>query len=402
MLPFGSTIYGSMAGGSPRAGINLATRDSAESLGGMGIGAGAGAAVGAGLGALTRNPEAIRGGAGIGAVLGGIPGGILGGMHGSAASADNWNAEHGNLLDKLRGLLSKSAYALVFADMVKQADHIDTDNAMLSGLLPGIGPALYSGGAGDSARSGINAGARSLAEGAGGGTAGAGIGALIAALLKQSPRTGAMIGGDLGATAGSMHGAAASAENSNLERGNLIDKLRGLLSKSAYNLRIPRFPEFEETINSDFHTLEQPYTKRIVFADRDIPDHLEHRIGDKWSVESNENLDTASPMQLYNLSQERGVDNLFEHGVVGSLTQTYDSMQLVDKYLPDLENALDRLGRMLFLFYWKPEDFAQAYGTDDQEKLENKLTSNFKSFGDLVLELLQKSKKIQEGTPSLT
>ena len=46
----------------------------------------------------------------------------------------------------------------------------------------------------------------------------------------------------------------------------------------------------------------------------------------------------------------------------------------------------------MFLFYWKPEDFAQSFGSDDQAQLENKLVSNFKSYGDLVLELLQKTK----------
>jgi hypothetical protein len=95
------------------------------------------------------------------------------------------------------------------------------------------------------------------------------------------------------------------------------------------------------------------------------------------------------------------VGNLFEHGVVGALVDTYDSMAMVDKYLPAMEQALDHIGRILFLYYWKPEDFAQAYGSDDQSQLENKLLSNFKSFGDLVLELLQKSKATQEGTVSL-
>jgi hypothetical protein len=69
---------------------------------------------------------------------------------------------------------------------------------------------------------------------------------------------------------------------------------------------------------------------------------------------------------------------------------------LIDKYFPDLEKALDRLGRMVFLFYWKPEDFSHLYGTDDQSSLENMLVSNFKQFGELVLELLKKINSFTE------
>ena len=49
------------------------------------------------------------------------------------------------------------------------------------------------------------------------------------------------------------------------------------------------------------------------------------------------------------------------------------------------------------MFYWKPNDFSQLYGSDDQSGLENKLLSYFKSYGDLVLELLKKTKSYAAG-----
>jgi len=64
---------------------------------------------------------------------------------------------------------------------------------------------------------------------------------------------------------------------------------------------------------------------------------------------------------------------------------------LIETYIPDLEEGLDRIGRILFLFYWKPEDFQESFGSDDQDQLENKLVSNFKSFGALALELKQEN-----------
>jgi hypothetical protein len=87
--------------------------------------------------------------------------------------------------------------------------------------------------------------------------------------------------------------------------------------------------------------------------------------------------------------------------VVGELVKTYNAVGLIDNYIPDFEKALDRLGRLLFLFYWKPEDFSEVYGADDQTSLEGNLMSNFKSMGELTLELIKKTKNY-EGGVSLT
>ena len=174
--------------------------------------------------------------------------------------------------------------------------------------------------------------------------------------------------------------------------------------KKAHNLRFPQFPEFYDTMNSDYNVQEQPQPSHImVQAEKTQPYIEKHRIGDMMRFDAADNgIDTATPMDLYNLSQERGVGKMFEHGVVGALTNTFDSAALIETYMPDLQTALDRIGRVLFLFYWKPEDFATAFGSDDQSQLENKLVSNFKSFGDLVMELLQKNKQNEQGSVGLT
>jgi len=176
------------------------------------------------------------------------------------------------------------------------------------------------------------------------------------------------------------------------------------VEKKAHNLRFPQFPEFYDTMNSGYNVQEQPQPSHImVQAEKTQPYIEKHRIGDMMRFDAADNgIDTATPMDLYNLSQERGVGKMFEHGVVGALTNTFDSAALIETYMPDLQTALDRIGRVLFLFYWKPEDFATAFGSDDQSQLENKLVSNFKSFGDLVMELLQKNKQNEQGSVGLT
>ena len=143
----------------------------------------------------------------------------------------------------------------------------------------------------------------------------------------------------------------------------------------------------------------------------------EHHIGDAYDPSQGagevpeRNSDDAapiemllhdSPQQLAQFSQQDSVPHMFEHGVIGSLVDTYDSSAMIDKYLPDMEQALDRAGRILFLFYWKPGDYQDLYGTDDMTNLENKLLSNFKSWGDMVLDLIQKTKTKQRGNVPLT
>lgn len=100
----------------------------------------------------------------------------------------------------------------------------------------------------------------------------------------------------------------------------------------------------------------------------------------------------ASPEMIAQFSETEQLPQVFDHGVIGSLTGTYDSGSMIDNFLDDLEVALDRLGRILFLLYWKPADFEKDYGTDDMQNLENELLSTFKGYGDLVLNLLKKAK----------
>lgn len=119
------------------------------------------------------------------------------------------------------------------------------------------------------------------------------------------------------------------------------------------------------------------------------------------SAMSKEQLMTMDPSQIAQFASSNNMPNVFEHGMVGSLVQVYDSLSMIDKYLPDMEEGLDRLGRILFLFYWKPRDFEDAYGSDDMTNLENQLLSNFKSYGSLVLDLLKRSKKRKIGNVSL-
>ena len=69
----------------------------------------------------------------------------------------------------------------------------------------------------------------------------------------------------------------------------------------------------------------------------------------------------------------------------------YDTANVVDSYIPDFMDTIDRLGRILFLFYWKHEDFNQRYGSDDVVQMEDRLSNVFKQLGELTLNLKEKA-----------
>jgi len=69
----------------------------------------------------------------------------------------------------------------------------------------------------------------------------------------------------------------------------------------------------------------------------------------------------------------------------------YDTSNAIDSYIPEMMKALDRVGRILFLFYWKNTDFAERYGDQDLIEMEDHLRAVFKSLGDLILSLRQRT-----------
>lgn len=86
-----------------------------------------------------------------------------------------------------------------------------------------------------------------------------------------------------------------------------------------------------------------------------------------------------------------GQRHVFDQAAIGGLVKVYDVANVVDSYIPEFMDTLDRLGRILFLFYWKHEDFNQRYGSDDMVQMEDRIRNVFKSLGELALQLKEKS-----------
>lgn len=98
-------------------------------------------------------------------------------------------------------------------------------------------------------------------------------------------------------------------------------------------------------------------------------------------------MDTQAVVEAGN----RGVKDVVDVSILKSLAASGRALNLVDDYLPDFMGALDKLGRMLFLFYWHNDDFKDRYGSEEMTDLESSLRDVFRSLGDLVLFLHKKT-----------
>ena len=175
---------------------------------------------------------------------------------------------------------------------------------------------------------------------------------------------------------------------------------------AASVIRVIDDADFEDGYDGDFDVATSTPRQYALRTDEQFSHPASPRIGDGNDPRfqdgiSKQQLMSDTPEALAQFAKMNQLPHMFEHGAVGSLVNTFDSIAMIDKYIPELEKAQDAMGRILFLFYWKPGDFQDAYGADDMHELEQELLSNFKQFGDMLLGLLKKARKRTEGSSNL-
>jgi len=109
------------------------------------------------------------------------------------------------------------------------------------------------------------------------------------------------------------------------------------------------------------------------------------------------NVADPMAMQVAQEAQQSGQKEIFDTAMIGSMLKSVRQDSIVDRYLGDLMKALDRLGRIIFMFYWHNEEFADRYGKQDMPELEDTIRNSFEVLGDLVLFLKQKTIEPNEG-----
>ena len=86
-----------------------------------------------------------------------------------------------------------------------------------------------------------------------------------------------------------------------------------------------------------------------------------------------------------------GQKDVFDLSVLNGLIRANDIEELLRDLTKDIITGNDRIGRILFLYYWHFDQFSEKYGDEDMKELEDTLRNVFKSAGDLILFLKQKS-----------
>lgn len=101
---------------------------------------------------------------------------------------------------------------------------------------------------------------------------------------------------------------------------------------------------------------------------------------------------TPDPMALQSAQQagQMGQKEVFDTAMISSLLKSVRQESFVDRYIGDLLKAMDRLGRILFMFYWHNDEFIDRYGKSDAPELEDTLVNAFEVLGDLTHFLKEK------------
>lgn len=100
---------------------------------------------------------------------------------------------------------------------------------------------------------------------------------------------------------------------------------------------------------------------------------------------------------LKNFVQSAATDgkrDVFDVGMLSSMLMVASDDRLIEQWVPDLVKGMDRIGRLLFLFYWHYDKFEDRFGAQDLPELEEFLRTSFDLLGKLILFL--KNKNVQD------
>lgn len=111
---------------------------------------------------------------------------------------------------------------------------------------------------------------------------------------------------------------------------------------------------------------------------------------DRSVYNPNTALDENTMKAVMNAAQS-GQREVFDTAMIGSMLRAVRDDTIIDRYMGDLVKGLDKLGRILFMFYWHGDKFADRYGKSDMPELEDSLRNAFEMIGDVILFLKQKT-----------
>lgn len=86
---------------------------------------------------------------------------------------------------------------------------------------------------------------------------------------------------------------------------------------------------------------------------------------------------------------------MFDTAAIAMLAAAPVLQDIVASYVPNMEKAVDNLGRVLLTLWMKEKETREALGDDEFISLEDKLRTVFKNMGDVVLDLSHSAMAVQ-------
>ena len=126
------------------------------------------------------------------------------------------------------------------------------------------------------------------------------------------------------------------------------------------------------------------------------------RTNTKETITSTSNgggISNADVDSIYKASQ-LGVKEVLDTTVLSQLAKSAYPVDRVGDFLPTCVKTLDKLGRIIMLFYSHNDEFADRYGTQNLPSIEDALKDNMKRLGDLVIYLQEKTITADEALDS--
>lgn len=90
-------------------------------------------------------------------------------------------------------------------------------------------------------------------------------------------------------------------------------------------------------------------------------------------------------------ASKTGVKEILDTKILSELAKSSYPLDKTADYLPVFINSIDKLGRLLFMFYWHNDAFVERYGKQNLDQIEDSLKDNLQSLGDLVIYLKEKT-----------
>ncbi|MDO4857929.1 MAG: hypothetical protein Q4A17_08290 [Thermoguttaceae bacterium] len=82
---------------------------------------------------------------------------------------------------------------------------------------------------------------------------------------------------------------------------------------------------------------------------------------------------------------QSGQKEVFDVSMLKQLLTNADTETQVDKLLTRLTKGMNSVGKLLFLYYWKGDQFEENYGPQKLPELEGSLKKAFEVLGDIIL-----------------